>query len=543
MRASKRGALALTLVAALAFASCPAREGATKGGGQGAGSAEGALETKGPDPRAAFESSGLLGGIAASPESPVALIAASGLPEAGVSLALGGGLSTAAIARRLDPRSASERQGYELVLASGARASLPGPILALASAGERVIAACADALAPGRGSLRGLLAEREGERLTEAWKSEGPPASRLLAVPGGRIAVADEAGWLRLLDASTGAQLWSHSLAAGAADIAYAPGIIVAAAGSMLDAFDESSGTAVWSAALTARARSISAGNGVALVLADSGSLSVFSLADGKGIGASPGPFDPSIRPIADGSRAIVALVGGGASEIETKSGQVLRSWAWEGVTSFIAADKDTLYAGIDGRTGRGILLNSRAGDAASSLAELGSPAFDSPQAVPGARGGLLLLLIDGSLVLVGKDRDRGSAISALDAAISAPPDAAAALETALGRFKPGDLAEPKRYLRFDLFSQGMPVDTEVAFTAFRYDCLASGKRSFGAKPGAAGTVVAIYDDAGREIAASIDEVGSSSSAGAYMEKGKRYWVVAGWTFQATPTRFRLYTK
>jgi hypothetical protein len=533
----------LAFAAVLSICACPARDASMKGNTQGTAAAEESPESKGPDPRAAFESSGLLGGISALPESPVALIAASGIPEAGVSLALGGALSMAAIARRSPSPGAEGRFDHELVLASGARAALPGPSLALASTGERILVACARGSPSARASLICFKAEGEGENLAPAWRSEGPPAKRLLAVPGGRVAVADEAAGLYVVDASTGAQAWSKTLPVEAADIAYAPGIILAASGSSLEAFDESTGASAWTAALTAKARSISAGNGVALVLADSGSLSVFSLIDGRGIGAAPGPFDPALRPIAEGSSAIVALLGGGASEIDAKSGQTLRGWAWEGRSSFIAADRERVYAGVDGRLGRGILISPRAGEEGRRLAELDAPAFDSAQAVTGTRGGLLLLLMDGSLVLAGKDRDSGSAASILDAAISPPAETAAAIGSALGRFSPSDKAEPGQYFRFDLFAQGMPVDTGINFTAFRYRSDASARRKFFAKPSSGGSIVAIYDESGHEIAASIDELGSSSIAAAYLEKGRVYWITAGWSYQATPESFRLYIK
>jgi hypothetical protein len=529
----RRARLLIALAAALVLSACPPREPAPKGGAQAPGSAEG--EAKGPDPRSAFESSGFLGGLNASLESPVALVSASGVPEAGVALALGGALSTAAIARR-------QGSEHELVLASGARASLPGPVLALASSGDRIVVACAEPGSAG-GSLIAFKAGGEGEVLTRAWKKDGPPARRILAVPGGRMAIADESGRLYLLDPSSGAELWGQLLKSPAADLAYAPGLVLAASGSRLEAFDESSGSSAWGAALTARARSIAAGNGVALVLAESGSLSAFSLIDGMGVGAAPGPFDPSLRPLAEGSRAIVAASGGGAAEIDVKSGQTLRAWSWEGAASFIAADRDRLFAGIDRRGQRGILVASRAGEATPLFSALDSPAFDAPLAVSGARGGLLLLLMDGSLVLLGKERARGSAASALEAAISPPPEAAAAISSALGRFKPGDSIEARRYLRFDLFTQGMPVEPEAAFTAFRFESATSARRSFSALPGGPGEVVAIYDETGRELAASIDELGSISSAAARLEKGRTYWIVAGWTFQATPTAFRLYLR
>ena len=541
MKPTRLGSRPLAALAAgLLFCGCPARDAAVKGGGPATVTPESAAESKGPDPRAAFESSGLLGGVAASPSSAVALISPAGLPEAGVCLALGGALSTAAIARRAGYR-------HELVLASGARAALPGPILGLAASGaasgERIVVACVDDTAAGGARLIGFRTEGEGERLVEAWRTEGHPVKRLLALPGGRVAAADEAMGLRIVDTSSGAEAWAKTLSATAADIAYAPGLVLAASGSRLEAFDESTGASEWSAALTANARSLSAGNGVALVLAESGSLSAFSLADGMGVGAAPGPFDPALRPLADGAHAIVALVGGGASELDVKSGQTLRTWPWEGTSSFIAADADRVFAGVDGRTGRGVLIVSRAGEPSRQVVALASPPFGPPEAVGGSRGGLLMLLMDGSLVLVGRNREPVSGASAVDAALAPSPETAAAIATALGRFKPGDSIDPQRYLRFDLFAQGMPVDAEVAFTAFRYESPAGARRTFAARPASGGAVVAIYDEAGREVAASIDELGSTSSATAYLEKGRVFWIVAGWIFQAVPERFRLYVR
>jgi hypothetical protein len=530
----------LAIAASLSLGACFARSTAIKGAARENGAVESADEAKGLDPRAAFESSGLVGGISASLESAERLIVASGTPEAGVSLALGGALPTAAIARRIAAPAAAAGYSHELVLVSGAHAELPGPILAITSVGERIVVACA--LRAGLGSLACFISD--GEKLIEAWKTEGSPVRRLLAVPGGRLAVADEAGGLRLIDASSGSKAWERDLPnAVEADIAYAPGIILCAAGLSLDAYEESSGTTLWSAALTAKARSVSAGNDVVFVLAENGGFSSFSLVDGIGIGAAPGPFDSACKPLADGIHAILALIGGGAVEIDAKSGDTLRSWAWEGMSSFLTADRDRVYAGIDGREGRGILVASRAGDPSRRLVKLESPAFDAPQAITGANGGLLVLLMDGSLVLVGKTKEASRASSELDSAIAPSRETAEAIAASIGRFKLGDSIEPRRYLRFDLFAQGIPVDTGVAFTAFRFESQESAKRSFAASPERAGSVIAIYDETGREIAASIDELRSSHSATAYFEKGKLYWIIAGWSYQSDPESFRLYLR
>jgi hypothetical protein len=550
MRSRIRSGFGLAILCITAtLCSCPAREQG-RGASPGPATVETPAESKGADPRAAFESSNMLGGLSASIEGSVKLLAASGRSESGVALSIGGALSTAVIARRVEPAGAGfgRGPGHELVLASGAKASTPGPVLAIASSGDSIVAASADQLPPAGGSLLCFRTAGEGENLALAWKKEGRTVARLLAVPGGHVIASDDASIaaaarISCIDTATGNEIWSATLSNAAVDISYAPGIVLAAIGAKLLAFDESTGAQLWSAALTAKARSLSAGNGVALVLAETGSLSAFSLGDGKGIGAAPGPFDPAIRPVADGSRAILAKAEGGAAEVEIASGQTLRSWAWAGSASFLAADRDRIYAGIDGLAGRGLYFAPRAGEPEGKLLRLPSGAFGAPVAVSGARGGLLLLLMDGSLVLLGKNLEPNSEASTLDTAIKPKAEIASAIASALGRFKPVEAMDHRGYLRFDLFVQGMPVDTEVAFTAFAFDPPSSARRTFYAKPSINGSVVAIYSEEGREIAASIDELGSTSSASAFMQKGTRYWIIAGWTYQAEIERYRLFMR
>jgi outer membrane protein assembly factor BamB len=537
------------LLSTLILLSCPAREVSGKGAAALSPSVEPAAESKGSDPRAAFETSCVIGGLSASLESSVTLVGPSGNSESGVALGLGGALSTAAIARsRAEIGEKDAYHGHELVLASGTKAALPGPALASASSGDRVIIACADSSSPAGGSLSCFKTEGEGERLALSWKKDCRPVARLIAVPGGRVVASEDSAlfsaWrLYCVDAVLGNEVWSASLQTSATDIAYAPGAVLAASGAKLLAFDESTGVQLWSAALTAKARSLSAGNGVALVIAETGSLSAFSLGDGKGIGAATGPFDPSVRPVAIGSKAIAALVNGGAAELEIASGQTTKSWSWSGPASFLAADGDRIYAGVDGLGGRGIFFAPRAGEPDGKILRLDSGVFGLPVAVSGARGGLLALLLDGSLVLIGKQVGPSSTPSPIDIAIAPKSEIAEAITAALGRFKPIEALEPDRYLRFDLFVQGVPIDTEMAFTAFAYDPPTDARRTFFARPSVNGSVVAIYSEEGREIAASIDELGSTSSASAYMHKGKRYWIVAGWTYQAEVAPYRLFMK
>jgi outer membrane protein assembly factor BamB len=539
-------AILLILTLSTAICSCGYREQPGKGAPPIPAAPESTGEAKGSDPRAAFETSGMVGGLSGSLESAVTLLPPAGRSASGVSLALGGALSTAAIARSAGLGD-SPAGGHVLVLASGSIAALSGPALAIASSGDRILVSCVDRLSPSGAAMICFKAEGEGERILASWKKDSRAASRLVAVPGGRVAVSEEASLasarIYSMDALSGAEAWSAPLPVPASDLAYAPGALIAASGTKLVAFDEATGAQLWSAALTAKARSLSAGNGVAIVIAENGSLSAFSLADGKGIGAAPGPYDPAIRPVCDGQRAIAALASGGAAEVEIASGQTARSWAWSGPTTFLAADRDRVYAGVDGLAGKGILIAPRAGESEMKLVRLAAGAFGAPIAVNGARGGLLLLLLDGSLVLVGKEMESVARGSALEAAISPKAEIGSAIAAALGRFKPAEAQDPTAYLRFDLFTQGMPVDKSVAFTAFAFDPESDSRKTFYAKPSVNGSVVAIYNEEGREIAASIDELGSTSSASAYMRKGKRYWIVAGWTYQAEVAPYRVFAK
>ncbi len=520
--------VALALAASAAVYSCMPGDAAAKQSGQSIGTSEAGAEPKGLDPRAAFESSGLLGGMSALPESSIVLIEPAGNPEAGVVLSLGGPLSTAAVARR-------RGFDHEIVLASGARAALPGPALAMAASGERIAVACAEAQAAALGSLICFKAEGEGEGLAQAWEKTGPPVKRLIAVPAGRIAAADESSRLYLVDAATGVEIWGKLLQTPAADIAYAPG------------FDHC-GLPIESP----RVRRIN------------GSLGVERRAyrqrgfDLRRKRLRPGPWRErqlvrlfpgrrqghrsghrSLRPefaAGRGRRLGARRPGRRRRRRDRRKERTNREVLDLGRARLLPSCRQ-------GSIVRGRIREERQGPRFRLEGwryriepDRARPSiFGAPLAQSGARGGLLLLLMDGSLELLGKRRAAPEGASALEAAIAPSPETAQAIASALGRFKTGDGLETRRYLRFDLFAQGIPVDTEVAFTAFRYEGPSNEKRSFAASPASIGAVVAIFDETGRELAASIDELASSSRAAAYFEKGKVYWIVAGWTYQAEP--------
>jgi FOG: WD40-like repeat len=420
--------------------------------------------------------------------------------------------------------------------------ALPGPAIALVSSGETIVASCAVAGRPANGFVIGFKSEGEGERLAQSWIKEGSPAPRLLAIPDGRIAAADESGRLTVLDSASGKELWRTENPAGVCDIAYAPGLVLVASSDRLFAYDESSGTGFWSAALGLPARCLSAGSGFAAVVLANGSLQAYSLADGSKACSAGGPFDTALRPVVEGS-SILAARWNGALEIDVKTGASLKSWSWKGAATFFVADRERIYVGLGGSQGS-ILMEGRAGEPSPAIASLEAEAYDDPIVVGGTRGGLLLALKDGALVLVGKDRGRSSGTSVLDLALSPAPEAAASIAAALSRFRPRGGLDSEDYLRFDFFLSGMPVDSAVAFTAFHYKPRSSAKRSFSAEPAMKGEILAIYDANGRELKANIDELGFSPSISSYFEKGSSYWVVAGWDGREDESApFRLYLR
>lgn len=536
----------LLLLAAFLLSACTeAGKGIAKGhppkdeGGKSPNpsAAESQAEPRDQDPRAAYDSSGVMGGLSAKLESPVALLRSQGSPEAGPSLALGSDLSEAAMASRIsgDP---TRTKSHELILASGARASLPGPALALAATGDCYVVAVSYEQG---GMLVGLKAEGEGERLLQSWKKEGPAVRRLMAIPGGRILCAedqDRSPRLFLIDAVSGSELWGLTLPGPANDIAYAPGLALAATDSQLGAYDESRGTIQWIASLPAKARTLSAGNGVALIVAASGSLSAYSLSDGKGIGASPGPFDPSLRPVSDGNQALAAIQGGGASELEVRTGKVLRTWTWSGSSSFLAADRSRIYAGLKQGALPYLYIASRTGESAQSRVELPAPAFEAPVAVSGSRGGLLLLCQDGSLVLVGRELEtQGNSI--FDKELVPASATIAAIGRSLAFYLPEKQKGGKASIRFDVFAQGVPLAQDSDFTAFRYDSGSTGRQRFRLEPASANAPLCIFDEAGKQLSEPGD-VGHSSAS---LAKGKSYWIVAGQTVSSDGATIRIFTE
>jgi hypothetical protein len=532
------------LLASAIAASCGAPGGGSRSPQAPTGSQAGAQSSEGAgaDPRAAFETSGMLSGMSADIEIVRMLGQPRGSPRAGVALAYGSPMTGAVAAGSLPGRGGQGQapSGDELFSAIGpARAPLPGPALAIAVSGESVIVSCA--LPGGRGVLEGFRPDDAGGGFSLTWKREEKPRDRLLPTPGGRFAAGGEDGILAIHDAADGRELWRSAVGEPVADLAYAPGIVIAAVGKSLFAYDEAGGKRLWEAALGAEAVSASAGAGVVAALTRAGALEAFVLADGAALCRSPGPFDPSIRAIIDSGRVVAALPRGGARELELKAGSVMRSWDWEGPASFLVADAEYLYAGAAGARGPRIVAAPRSGNGLPSEIPLPVAAFDSPAAAHGSRGGLLMLLQDGSVALATGEASRSAAPSFLDQAASPPDPVPSAIAAAIGRFRSRNPAEPvSTYLRFDLFVSGVPVDPSVDFTAYRYDAASSGKVGFRASPARKGAIVAAYDDQGAELEANVDELGARAGIDLRVQKGKTYWIVAGRSASSDAEPFRL---
>jgi len=548
-KGARRLAAASLFAAALSLASCgnPGEGERARDAGSQAASSPSSSEPAGADPRAAFESSGMLSGLNVDIQEIRLLSGSRGSPRAGVALGYGSSLGNAVFA--IGESGSAAKPGAlpteRLVSASGAASlPLPGPVIALAVSGESIVASCA--LAEGSSMLMGFRPGDASGILAESWKRADKSRGILIPIPGGRIAAGGDDGFVSVFDAADGREIWRSALSSPnpPVDMAYAPGYVLACVPGSLQAFEEGSGKKAWSAAFGSDAASLSAGSGVAAVLTPEGRLYAFILADGSRLVESSGPFDPAVRPVIDSSRIFAAVQGGGAREIELKSGNPIRSWAWRGQSSFLATDASSIYAGVSGMSGPRIVVAARSGSGEARELPLAAASFDAPAAVHGSRGGLLMLLRDGSICLATADQPRAQGESPLDRAASAPQPAASAILTALGRFRarnPSDSASS--YLRFDLFVSGMPVDPAVAFTAFRYEAQASGVARFAAEPAAHGIVIAVYDDDGGEIEANIDELGAKMSVDVRVQKGKTYWIAAGRAAGAEEAAFRLYSR
>lgn len=539
-------AIVLAILDGVVFSACGNHsDTGTDAQQQGSQAAPAQSESPGADPRAAFETSNILSGMSADIQTLRILKKSIGTPRSGVALGYGSpSMSAVAACAVAGSNENQPSPAAEKLFSAGGDSNtlLPGPALALTVSGETIVVSCSTRR--GSGVLMGFRSGDSSGAFTESWKRGDRPKTRLIPIPGGRVAGGGEDGVLAVNDAADGRELWRGVFTGPVADLAYAPGVVLAASGAVVSAHDETSGKVLWSTTLATQIISLSAGSGVVAALTRDGAAEALVLADGAPLCKSGGPYDSSVRAIVDSGRMIVALPRGGAREIELKAGTILRSWTWEGQSSFLAADSEYLYAEASGAAGPRILIAPRSASGEPRVIALPAPVFDTPAAAHGSRGGLLVLLRDGSIALATSDVPQNAETSVLDKAAAPPEPAAAAITTALGRFRQRNPAEPaSRYIRFDLFVSGMPVDAAVAFTVFKYTAKESKVERFIADPATLGVIVAAYDDEGSELEANIDELGAKAGVDIRVQKGKTYWIAAGRASSAEGAAFRIFAR
>ncbi len=501
-------------------------------------------EGPGTDPRAAFETSNLVSGLNVEIKKLRLIKSGLGSPRSGVALGYGSTALSAVVACTAPNKTEKNSYPTEKLFSAGYDSSvmLPGTSTALTISGETIVVSCANR--HGNGNLLGYRFGDTSGAFIESWKRGDKPKTRIIPIPGARIASGGEDGLVTVNESADGHELWKSVYDAPIADLAYAPGAVIAAAGKLITVHDETNGKKIWNTTLESNVISLSAGSGVLAAIRGDGVLETFVLADGAPLCKSVGPYDASIRPVVDYGKVIAALPRGGAREIELKAGTIIRSWIWEGQTSFIAADTENIFAAASGIAGPRVIIAPRSANGEPRLIALPSPVFDSPMAVNGSRGGLLFLLRDGSIALATGDTVQNNGDSAIDKAASPPEPVASAITTALGRFRQRSPNEAlTKYIRFDLFVSGMPVDTNVAFTVFKFTARESKIERFIAEPASLGVIIAAYNDEGSELEANIDELGSKAGVDIRVQKGKTYWIAAGRTSAAEGAAFRIFER
>jgi hypothetical protein len=470
-----------------------------------------APEAEIPDARAEYESRGFLRG------SPRSLAGASSyLAAAGDFLA--GPLATS----RADiPLVAARRteSGAELVLIDAeekvrATSSLPGRPLELAVSGARLLASSAE------GSLicfamGGGAADGEGAPLRELWRKKESPAERLLVLPADRIAVARDDGIVSSIDIVSGAEAWESKLGFFPSDLAYSKGSIIACGEKSVVALMEEGGGLAWKDEMAAPARLLSAGDGLVALIDGRGRLTFLDAKDGRVLSEAAGPFDAAIRPLIDSGSGFAALPGGGAAQVDARTGELSREWSWRGSCVLLAIDEGAIYSA----SGTRLIVRDRYADSPAHDLALPSPALGSLVRLESGDGLLALGCRDGISVI-------GARASALDAALVPAPSVAQAIEGAIaGLGGAWNAAAPPRY---GPFVSGIPVYPQDGFVVLRYEPGKTGKRSLAATPDPGDAVIALFDEAGRKIGSNVDELGTAGRLEHWFEDGEAYWIAAG---------------
>lgn len=527
-----------------------------------------------PDPRLAYASARLLSGLPDELGDAAALAAPRGSPRLGP-LASGDG-------RYLAYALASPERLVLLDTASGEavvkETSLASPALALAfveGQGALLAAACLD----------GSLAVYDAG-LAETWRRSEGPASALVSLPGKRLAVVEEGGAVYILPAEGGEPIWRAEAGGRIFASAYTPGALCllasvppgsaaassarstaasgaaapsgsaaaasdmsaaapAAAGSpsaapgaagtaavgapspwRLFALSESDGRELWSVEIESPAAHLSADGSRLVFVSLAGSLEIREAKDGALVARGAGRFDPGLPPLLAGGAVFASLSGGGPVELDAATGAPKRSYALSpegqgGAAAALAADEDRVFAGRGGSL------------AAWSRHETGEPRLTdlplAPAASPVSAGGRLWLLgSGGELVSLGGPAPGVPAAKSPLGALAPPGEAAEAIASSLEKFKPRNGLPLDRYLRFDLFEDGLPIGPEVPFVALKRSAGKAEKGLLYAAPEGGRILLAIFSEAGEELSANVDELGAEARHEARFDEGKAYWILTG---------------
>jgi hypothetical protein len=97
-----------------------------------------------------------------------------------------------------------------------------------------------------------------------------------------------------------------------------------------------------------------------------------------------------------------------------------------------------------------------------------------------------------------------------------------------LDKYRERDGVPRELYLRFKPLVDGSPVRGRFAFEAFRFEPAMSASWAVAATPDPGDTVIAVFDEAGRELESNVDELGSPGRIARWYEKGRLYWIACG---------------
>jgi outer membrane protein assembly factor BamB len=506
-----RSARLIFLIACLSIELACSRSGPTKAEPSGDRSPKEPSATLAPDPRAQYESVGSVSETALDLESAAAYVALPGLYIAGP-VAANNDMTLFAVARW------KGKNGDVLVSGpDGGRAAhfeLPWEPLDLAAvAGGLLVSGIG-----GDMLFLELRATEDGKgfELAEKWRQLGSPTVRVLSLPSDRIAVAREDGSVSSIEALTGRELWRVELGHYPTDIAYAVGLVIIGDLASVSAFAEESGTLAWKFEAAASTCHLAAGGGCVVLLDARGRLSFLRAKDGSVISEAPGPFDIAIRPLLDAGSAFAAVPGGGAAELDIKTGAQSRSWSWRGPATFLAVDEGRIISSAASR----IILRARYTDSEPRDIELPGEAMGAFLPL-GTRNAACALYCRGGIVVVGEREP------VLDKVLRPSSEVAKAIEEALaGLGGAWTAAAPPPH--YGVFVAGIPVYPDDGFAILRFVPESKGKRTLLASPDPGDVVIALFDEQGRKLTSSVDEVGDASRIEQWFEAGRTYWIAAG---------------